>query len=81
MSPARSKRPRLPSGPVRPSIGLKVVETARLAAEEGLSNQEIAERLVITERTARFHLTSIFNKLGADNRAQAVAVASQRGLL
>ena len=48
---------------------------------EGLSNQGIADRLVISERTARFHLTSIFNKLGADNRAQAVALASQRGLL
>ena len=55
-------------------------EVLRLVAE-GLSNQQIADRLVISERTARFHVTSIFNKLGADNRAQAVALASQRGLL
>jgi predicted ATPase/DNA-binding CsgD family transcriptional regulator len=55
-------------------------EVLRLVAE-GLTNQQIAERLVITERTARFHVTSIFNKLGADNRAQAVALAAQRGLL
>jgi DNA-binding CsgD family transcriptional regulator len=55
-------------------------EVVRLVAE-GLSNQQIAETLFISERTARFHLTSVFNKLGADNRAQAVALASQRGLL
>ena len=48
---------------------------------DGLSNQQIADSLFITERTARFHVTSIFNKLGADNRAQAVALATQRGLL
>ena len=48
---------------------------------EGLSNQEIAEHLFITERTVRFHITSIFNKLGADNRAQAVAIAGRLGML
>jgi DNA-binding NarL/FixJ family response regulator len=47
----------------------------------GQSNQQIAESLDITERTVKFHVTSIFNKLGADNRAQAVALASRRGLL
>jgi predicted ATPase/DNA-binding NarL/FixJ family response regulator len=47
---------------------------------EGLTNEEIGERLFITERTVRFHITSIFNKLGADNRAQAVAIASQLGM-
>lgn len=55
-------------------------EVLRLVAK-GLSNQQMADRLFITERTARFHVTSIFNKLGADNRAQAVALATQRGLL
>ena len=48
---------------------------------EGLSNQEIARRLFITERTVRFHVTSIFNKFGANNRAQAIAIASRLGLL
>ena len=47
----------------------------------GLSNKQIARSLSITERTVKFHVTSIFNKLGADNRAQAVAIATQRGLL
>jgi DNA-binding NarL/FixJ family response regulator len=47
----------------------------------GLSNRQIAEALSISERTVKFHVTAIFNKLGADNRAQAVALAAERGLL
>ncbi len=47
----------------------------------GLSNRQIAETLTISERTVKFHVTAIFNKLGADNRAQAVAIAGERGLL
>ena len=47
----------------------------------GLSNRQIAGTLSISERTVKFHVTSIFNKLGADNRAQAVALAAERGFL
>jgi DNA-binding NarL/FixJ family response regulator len=47
----------------------------------GLSNRQIAETLTISERTVKFHVTAIFNKLGAENRAQAVALAAERGLL
>jgi DNA-binding NarL/FixJ family response regulator len=47
----------------------------------GQSNRQIAETLKISERTVKFHVTAIFNKLGADNRAQAVAIAAERGLL
>jgi DNA-binding NarL/FixJ family response regulator len=47
----------------------------------GLSNRQIAETLTISARTVKFHVTAIFNKLGADNRAQAVAIAAERGLL
>lgn len=55
-------------------------EVLRLVAA-GRSNKEIAAALEIAERTAKFHVTSIFNKLGVDNRAQAVAVAAERGLI
>ncbi|HVH30186.1 MAG TPA: LuxR C-terminal-related transcriptional regulator [bacterium] len=41
----------------------------------------MARTLGITERTVKFHVTSILTKLGAENRAQAVALATQRGLL
>jgi DNA-binding NarL/FixJ family response regulator len=47
----------------------------------GRTNKEIAAELRIAERTVKFHVTSIFDKLGAENRAQAVAVAAERGLV
>jgi DNA-binding NarL/FixJ family response regulator len=47
----------------------------------GLSNRQIAAALAISERTVKFHVTALFNKLGAENRAQAVALAAERGLL
>jgi DNA-binding NarL/FixJ family response regulator len=55
-------------------------QVLRLVAD-GLPTKQIARSLSITERTVKFHVSSIFHKLGADNRAQAVALASQRGLL
>lgn len=55
-------------------------EVLRLVAD-GLPGKQIARALGISERTVKFHTTSLLRKLGADNRAQAVAVAAQRGLL
>ena len=51
------------------------------AAAQGDRNKEIAYQLGITERTVKAHLTNIYNKLGVDSRAAAVAVAARRGLL
>lgn len=47
----------------------------------GLSNRDIAGALSITERTVKFHVTAILNRLGADNRTQAVTLAVRRGIL
>jgi len=48
---------------------------------QGATNRRIAAELGITERTVKAHVTNIFNKLGVNSRAQAVAVALRRGLL
>ena len=47
----------------------------------GLPSKQIARELSISERTVKFHSHSLLRKLGAENRAQAVAVAAERGLL
>jgi predicted ATPase/DNA-binding CsgD family transcriptional regulator len=56
------------------------VEVLRLVAQ-GLSSKLIARQLSIARGTVNYHLATVFNKLGVDTRAQAVAVATQRGLL
>jgi DNA-binding NarL/FixJ family response regulator len=61
-------------------LSARELAVLRLVAA-GQSNQQIAASLAISERTVKFHVTAIFNKLGADNRAQAVALAGKRGLL
>jgi NarL family two-component system response regulator YdfI len=48
---------------------------------QGERSKEIALRLGISERTIKAHLASIYNRLGVDSRAAAIAVAAQRGLL
>ncbi len=55
-------------------------EVLRLAAE-GLTSKQIGEQLFLSHRTVDHHLNSIYNKLGVDNRAQAVAVASRKAML
>jgi DNA-binding NarL/FixJ family response regulator len=47
----------------------------------GLPNKQIAATLGITERTAKFHLSSLMRKLGASSRAQVAALAVQRNLV
>jgi DNA-binding CsgD family transcriptional regulator len=47
---------------------------------QGKTSREIAERLVITERTAEVHVSNILGKLGFSSRAQIAAWAVERGL-
>ena len=48
---------------------------------EGLSNRAIAARLQISEHTVKFHVASIFAKLGAENRTDAVMRGVRQGLI
>ena len=66
----------------RPDYGLSDREKEVLALlVEGLSNAQVAERLVISLATAKFHVRGILTKLGAASRTEAVAIACQQGLL
>lgn len=62
------------------SLTPRELEVLRLVAQ-GLQNKEIAAELVISERTVKFHVSSIMGKLGAGNRTEAVALAAQQGLI
>ena len=53
--------------------------TSSAAIAEGLSNAEIGERLVISEKTVRNHVSNVFDKIGVWTRAQAIVFARDRG--
>jgi two-component system, NarL family, response regulator LiaR len=48
---------------------------------DGLNNAEIAERLVISLSTVKYHISNLFMKLGVDNRVAAVTMAIQKKLV
>ena len=73
---------RIQSSPSKPGNDLSKRELDVLALiVEGLSNEEIAERLVISPSTAKHHVGACIQKLGAANRAHAVALALKHGLV
>ncbi len=48
---------------------------------DGLSNNEIADRLIISPSTVKYHIGNIYTKLGVDSRVAAVSIAIQRQLI
>jgi DNA-binding NarL/FixJ family response regulator len=56
------------------------LEVLQLLAE-GLANKRIAERLAISEHTAKFHVNAILGKLGARSRTEAIVLAARLGLV
>jgi NarL family two-component system response regulator LiaR len=65
--------------PTDEPLTAREVEILKLVAQ-GLPNQEIADRLVISERTVRTHVTHILSKLHLANRTQAALYALREGL-
>jgi DNA-binding NarL/FixJ family response regulator len=72
-------RVRAEAAPVEP-LTSREAEVLRLLAR-GLQNKEIARDLGVTERTIKFHVSSVLQKLGAGNRTEAVAAAARLGLV
>ncbi|MBM7056330.1 MULTISPECIES: response regulator transcription factor [Streptomyces] len=72
------RRPAVP--PVDDTLSAREVQVLEQVAR-GASNREIARRLFISEATVKTHLIHIYGKLDVRDRAAAVAVAYQRGIL
>jgi len=65
-----------------PSFGGLTAREAQILEQiaQGLDNAQIAARLELSEKTVRNHITSIFDKIGVESRAQAIVMARERGL-
>jgi len=78
--PALSSAPRaLPPAPIQ-ALTPREIEVLGMLAE-GLGNKIIARRLGISEHTIKFHVGSIFSKLNASSRTEAVTLGARQGLI
>jgi len=77
--PAADETAGVPSSDLPDELTPREVEVLKLIAS-GLSNQEIADALVLSNATVKTHINRIFYKTGARDRAQAVRYAYQHGL-
>jgi DNA-binding NarL/FixJ family response regulator len=81
-----TRRPQRATSPESSSADRLTVLTERerevlLLIARGLSNQELAEQLFIADNTVKTHVKRIFTKLGARDRAQAIVIAYESGLV
>lgn len=75
-----SGRPNRKFGPVNDSLTPREIEVVSMVGE-GLKSKMIAERLSISGATVRHHLSSIYGKLGVDDRLNLVIYAIKKGLV
>ncbi len=73
-------RPRAAAPALPEALTPRETEVLQILAQ-GLSNRRIAERLGISEHTAKFHVNSIVTKLGAQTRTEAAMRAARLGLV
>ncbi|AFY75076.1 response regulator containing a CheY-like receiver domain and an HTH DNA-binding domain [Synechococcus sp. PCC 7502] len=64
----------------RPQLSNREVEVLQLIAK-GMSNQEIASALYLSESTIKYHVNSILSKLAVSDRTQAALIAVKRGII
>lgn len=77
--PAPTPAPEVPPARVASGLTRREIDVVRLVAE-GLSNQQIARRLVLSEATVKTHLNHVLSKLDVDGRPGLVAWAWREGL-
>lgn len=82
---ARLLTGRKPPRPMAPAVHIEAltpreIEVLAMLAE-GLGNKEIARQLAISDNTVKFHLSSIFGKLGATSRTEAVMLGMRHGFI
>jgi NarL family two-component system response regulator YdfI len=78
--PTTSKEQQPELDPADQILTPREIEVLRMMAE-GLGNKEIASKLLISDHTVKFHISSIFAKLGVSSRTEAVTVGIRQGLI